>query len=96
MTMPNEILKTSGDIRRFLAQTMTKISSGDLSVDKGVAIAALAKEITSSMQVEVNVAKTKLSLLDIGADIGKITHMGKLIIEDAGSTPVLDGTGQQK
>lgn len=87
----NEILRTSGDVRRFLAQTMTDIRTGELSVDKGLAIASLSKEITASMQTEVNVAKVRVSMLEHGADMGKITQLGKLIIEDAGTVPTLSG-----
>ena len=87
----NEIIRTSGDIRRFLAQTMSDVGSGRLSVDKGLAVAALSKEITASMQAEVNVAKVRLSMLDTGSDLGKITQLGQLVIEDSGSVPTLDG-----
>lgn len=87
----NEVIRTSGDIRRFIAQTMTEVRSGEMSVDKGMCIAALAKEVTASMQTEVNVAKVKVSLLSMGADLGKATRLGHLVIEQDGSTPTLDG-----
>lgn len=87
-----EIIRTSGDVRRTLAQTMVDIRSGDMSVDKGMAVAALAKEITSSIQAEVNVAKIKAVMLNEGRDIGTITTLGKMIIEDAGSVPTLSGS----
>lgn len=86
-----EVLRTSGDIRRTLAQTMVDIKSGTLSVDKGMAIAALSKEITASLQAEVNVAKVRVAMMDAGKDIGQLTHLGKMIIEDAGSVPTLSG-----
>lgn len=86
-----EIIRTSGDIRRTLAQTMVDIRSGDLSVDKGMAVAALAKEITASIQAEVNVAKVKASMLSEGRNIGEMTNLGKMIIEDAGAVPTLSG-----
>ena len=87
----NEVLRTSGDIRRTLAQTMVDIRSGTLSVDKGMAIAALSKEITASLQAEVNVAKVRVAMMDAGKDIGNLTHLGKMIIEDAGTVPTLSG-----
>lgn len=87
-----EIIRTSGDVRRTLAQTMVDIRSGDMSVDKGMAVAALAKEITASIQAEVNVAKVKATMLNEGRDIGTITTLGKMIIEDAGSVPTLSGS----
>jgi len=78
----NEIIRTSGDVRRCLAQTMSDIRSGDISVDKAQAVAALAKEITSSLQVEVNVAKVRIATLDNGKALGELTHLGKMLIED--------------
>jgi|WetSurMetagenome_2_1015567.scaffolds.fasta_scaffold144799_5 hypothetical protein len=87
----NEIIRTSGDVRRFLAQAMTDVGSGKIEVGKGMTIAALAKEITASLQAEVNVAKVRLTVLATGSDMGKITHLGQLVIEDAGSVPTLSG-----
>lgn len=86
----NEILRTSGDVRRLLADAMVAIRSGELSVDKGLAIASLSKELTASMQVEVNVAKVKTAMLDTGQKMGELTHMGKMLIGDD-SVPTLSG-----
>ena len=86
----NEVIRTSGDVRRLLAQTMSDIRSGDISVDKANAIAALSKELTASLQVEVNVAKVRIQTLDNGKALGELTHLGKMIIED-NSTPTLSG-----
>lgn len=86
----NEVIRTSGDIRRLLAQTMSDIRSGCISVDKAQAIASLSKEITSSLQAEVNVAKVRVALLQSGHNIGQLTNLGKMIIED-NSTPTLNG-----
>lgn len=87
-----EVIRTSGDIRRVLAQTMIDIRAGDLSVEKGLCVATIAKEITASMQAEVNVAKVRVSMLAVGKSMGEITTMGKLVIEDEGSTPTLSGS----
>lgn len=86
----NEIIRTSGDVRRLLAQTMSDIRSGDISVDKANAIAALSKELTASLQAEVNVAKVRIQTMDSGKALGELTHLGKMIIEDT-STPTLSG-----
>jgi len=86
----NEIVRTSGDIRRTLAQTMMDIRSGEISVEKAQVIANLSKEITASLQAEVNVAKVRLQTLQGGKALGEVTHLGKMIIEDD-STPVLSG-----
>lgn len=86
-----EVIRTAGDVRRTLAQTMVDVKSGEISVDKGMCVAALAKEITASIQAEVNVAKVQASMLNEGKDMGKLTQIGRMVIEDAGSVPTLSG-----
>ena len=80
---------TSGDIRRSLAQAMKDVGEGKLSVDKGLCVAALAKEISSSMQAETNIAKVKLLVLKEGQSLGKITHLGKMVIDGEDNNPFL-------
>lgn len=86
-----EVIRTTGDVRRTLAQTMVDVRTGDLSVDKGMCVAALAKELTASMQAEVNVAKVQVAMIANGLSLGGITELGRLVIEDAGSVPTLSG-----
>ncbi len=86
----NEVIRTSGDVRRLLAQTMMDIKNGNISTDKGMAIAALSKELTASMQVEINVAKVRIAAGETGKSLGELTHFGKMLIED-NSTPTLSG-----
>lgn len=89
--MVNEVIRTSGDVRRLIAETMQDVRSGRIDTSKATAIAALAKELTSSMQAEVNVAKVNMALRKEGVGMNKISNMGKLLIGDD-STPTLDGT----
>lgn len=86
-----EVIRTAGDVRRTLAQTMVDIRTGDLSVDKGMCVAALAKEITASIQSEVNAAKVQAAMLAEGRNMGNLTQLGRLVIEDAGAVPTLSG-----
>ncbi len=86
----SEIIQSSGDIRRFLAQTMMDIRTGAVSVEKGLAIAAMSKEITASLQAEVNVAKVRVSMLQAGKNMGELTRLGRLVIGDDEGTPILD------
>jgi hypothetical protein len=88
-----EIIKTSGDLRRVLAQTIVDIKDGSLSIDRGLAIAAVSKEITSSLQAEINVAKVRVAMLQTGKNMGELTHIGKLLIED-NSPATIDGSRQ--
>ena len=93
--MLKEVIRTSGDVRRVLAQTMVDVRCGDLSVDKALAVAHIAKEITSSIQAEVNVAKVRSAMLNEGKDIGRLTAIGKMVIEEEGSTPTLSGLADE-
>lgn len=86
----NEVIRTSGDVRRMIAETMQEIRSGKIDTSRGQTIAALAKELTASMQVEVNVAKLNMQMRKEGMGVNKITHMGKMLIGDD-STPTLNG-----
>ena len=89
--MLNEVIRTSGDVRRLIAECMQDVRSGKMDTGKAQAIAGLAKELTASMQAEVNVAKVNMQLRKDGMSMQKISHMGKLLIGDD-STPTLDGT----
>lgn len=86
----NEIMNTSGDIRRLLADTMLQVKNGTLPVERALAVAAISKELTASMQAEVNVAKVRVAMLTAGKSMGEITTMGRLIIGD-GTVTTLDG-----
>ena len=90
----NEVIRTSGDVRRLIAESMQEVRSGKMDTSKAQAIAALAKELTSSMQAEVNVAKVKMQLRKEGMAAQKISYMGKLLIGDD-STPTLDGRAEE-
>jgi hypothetical protein len=89
----NEIIRTSGDVRRLIAESMQEVRSGKMDLGKANAIAALAKELTASMQAEVNVAKVNIQLRKEGMSTAKISHMGKMLIGDD-STPTLDGRSE--
>ena len=46
------------------------------------------------MQAEVNVAKVRVQMLASGKNMGEVTQMGKMVIEDEGSVPTLSGIGE--
>lgn len=73
-------IRTSGDVRRMLAETMIDIRTKKISVDQGAVIAKCAKALTDSMQVEVNIAKSRVELLASGVEISKTQHMGNMLI----------------
>lgn len=91
MSQLKEVIETTGDVRRTLAQTMVDVRTGAISVDKALAVAALSKALTDSIQSEVNVAKVRVSMLQGGNNIGKLTELGRMTIDDHGSVPTLSG-----
>lgn len=89
--MVNEVIRTSGDLRRNLSNILVSVAKGELDVSRGMAVAALAKEINASLTTECNAAKVNLALSAAGKSMGQLQHMGKMLIGDD-STPTLDGT----
>lgn len=50
-------MKNINELRAFLGETMQAIKDGTLDVDRGRTIASLAKEITDTVKVEVDLAR---------------------------------------
>jgi len=90
----NEIIRTTGDLRRNLGDILVAVTKGDLEVSRAQAAASVAKEINASMQVEINAAKVNIALTQAGKTIGEVRHMGKMLIGDD-STPTLNGAAGQ-
>jgi hypothetical protein len=79
-----EEIKTFGDVRHLILQTVMDIRDGNLSVNQGMAIAANIKELNSNIQCEINAAKLSLMADTRAAQFGEIVAMGtKLIGENA-------------
>ena len=59
--MPNEMpIKTTGELRQFLAKTMIEVKEGSIDIDKARNITKLAGQITESFYAEVKIAKTRV------------------------------------
>jgi hypothetical protein len=52
-------IKTTGELRDFLATMMVGVKNGDLAIDKASQITKLAMQITESFYAEVKVAQIK-------------------------------------
>lgn len=70
-------IKNSGNLRRFLADTMVEVKEGTIDVEKASRITKLAGQINESFYAEVKVAKVRadagekmigLGDLEIGSD----------------------------
>ena len=86
----NEVIRTTGDVRRNLAQAMSDIRAGEMPVQKAMALAALAKASPASLQPEVHIATAKISLGDSGNTLGESTPLGTRLIQDE-NVPTLSG-----
>lgn len=55
----NKTIKTTGELRDFLATMMVGVKNGDLDLDKASRITKLAGQINESFYAEVKVAKVR-------------------------------------
>lgn len=54
-------IKTTGELRDFLAGVMLKVRSGEIELDKARSIAKLAGQINESFYAEIKVAAAKIA-----------------------------------
>ena len=77
-------VKSFGDVRVLILQTIMDIKSGTLSTSQAMAVAANMKELNSNIQCEINAAKLSLMADKLGGDFGRVRSMGtRLIGENA-------------
>ena len=55
----NAKIKTTGELRDFLAMMMVGVKNGDLDIDKAARITKLAGQINESLYAEVKVSKVR-------------------------------------
>lgn len=64
-------IKTTGELRDFLANMMIGVKNGDIDLDKASRITKLAGQINESFYAEIKVAKIRAEageeLIDLGA-----------------------------
>jgi len=65
-------IKTTGDLRKFLAATIVDVESGDIDLDKARSITKLAGQINESLYAEIKVAKT---LAETGKDMESLGNL---------------------
>jgi hypothetical protein len=80
--MSSEIteVKTFGDARQLILQTIMQIRDGGLDVQQGMAIAANMKVLNDNIQCEINAAKLCMLAEERGKDFGKVMGMGRKMI----------------
>lgn len=75
-----EEVRTFGDARQLILQTIMQIRDGGIDVQQGMAIAANMKTLNDNFQCEINAAKLFLMAEDRGHKFGKLVAMGQKVI----------------
>jgi len=73
-------VRSFGDARRLILQTIMQIRDGGLDVSQGMAIAANMKVLNDNIQCEINAAKLCLLAEERGKSFGNIVPMGTRLI----------------
>jgi hypothetical protein len=79
-------VRTFGDARQLILQTIMQIRDGGLDVQQGMAIAANMKALNDNIQCEINAAKLCLLAEERGHDFGRIVGMGQKMIGNKTNT----------
>lgn len=76
---PNS-LATFGDVRRMILDTIGDLRSGDMDVNRGMAIAANFKVLNDSINTEIAVAKLCVATSGTAHEFGTVVGMGRRLI----------------
>ena len=71
---------TQGDLRRIVANTLLALARKEISATDVEAMAKGLDAISNSLNAEVRVAKTAIEIRDKGGDLGKVAHLGSMLI----------------
>lgn len=73
-------VRTNGDIRRIVSNAMLALVRKEISATDLEALAKGCDAISNSLNAEVKVARTAIELREKGADLGKVQHLGGMLI----------------
>lgn len=76
-------VRTGGDLRRIVGNALLALARDEISATKVEAMAKGLDSISNSLNAEVKVAKTSIELREKGADLGKVVHLGNMLIGNA-------------
>lgn len=74
---------TNGDLRRIVANSLLALARKEISATDVEAMAKGLDAISNSLNAEIRVAKTSIELRAMGADLGKVAHLGTMLIGNA-------------
>lgn len=75
-----EQVATNGDLRRVVANSLLALARKEISASDVEAMASGLDSISNSLNAEIRVARTAAELRQQGANLGKIEHLGHLVI----------------
>ncbi len=73
-------VETFGEARLLILDTIMAVRAGELSVERGMTIAANMKTLNDNIQVEINAAKVSMIARERGHDFGLVCRMGQKLI----------------
>ncbi len=73
-------MRTFGDVRRYIINTIVALRSGEISATDAMACAAHFKVLNDNIQVEINAAKLSLLAEERGHSFGRVVGMGTRLI----------------
>ena len=81
-------LRTFGDVRTIILDTIFQLREGTMTAATGMAIAANMKVLNDNVQVEINAAKMSIATESKAYKFGEVVAMGTRLI--GGSTTQID------
>lgn len=76
-------IKSFGDVRMLMLETIIGIREGGITTAQGAAMAANFKELNNNIQCEINAAKLAIATENSVHSFGKVRRMGATYIGDA-------------
>ena len=76
-------VETQGDLRRIVANSLLALARKEISATDLEAMAKGLDSISNSLNAEVKVARTQIELREKGGELGKVTHLGRMLIGNA-------------
>jgi len=74
---------TGGDLRRIVANSLLALARKEISATDVEAMAKGLDSISNSLTAEMKVAKTTIELREKGANLGRVVHLGSMLIGNA-------------
>ena len=74
-------IRTTGDVRALLANTMLALARGEIGVDKATAMVGCADSMCNVMNTEVKAIRLRIEMAKEAKESVKLQQFGQLLIE---------------